>query len=180
VIDLEWHSVPDGYEADGYRIRRLEGRPLPRWRLEASDGPASWQGSRAVTMSVHPTLRSAKNRARRDEQDRVRRTRAIGHGAVGIVSSLICAALVTLMSHLGWFVAAAVMLFVALRSFADAAGVWLGDAWGWTRDNGEPEPITWSGAWVLAMMESLRRRSLASGAADTPPAILMLPPDPPA
>jgi hypothetical protein len=90
---------------------------------------------------------------------------------------LIWAALATLTSDFGWFVAAAVMLGVALRSFADAADVRLGDARDWTRGDGEPEHMTWSGAWVLAMTEALRRRSLASAAADTPPAILMLPPD---
>ncbi len=176
---LEWQRNPEGYESAGYMIRRLEGPQGPRWRLEGTDEPAPWLGSRRLTMSVHPTLRSAKDRARHDERDRVRRARVTGHLAVGIAASLIFAMLVPLMSSLGWFVVASVVLFVALRSLADAAGVWLGDAWGWTRHRGEPEPMTWSSRRVLSAMESLRRRRLAAAQIETPPAILMLPPDPP-
>ena len=179
MTDLEWRKTPEGYENDEYRIRRLEGWPRPRWRLEASDTVTAQQGSRPLTMSIHRTLRDAKRRAGRDEQDRIRRARVTGHVVVGIAASLIAAALSPFIDTIPGFVAFLVFLFVALRSLADAAGVWLGDAWGWPRDRGAPEKITWSGRRVLALMEAMRRRRLASARAEAEPAILMLPPEPP-
>lgn len=179
MTHVEWRKTRDGYESDGYLIRRLEARGKPSWRLEVRDSTAPQQGSRPLVMSVHATFRDAMNRASHDEGERVRRSRVTGHLIVGAASALVLISLATFLSNLGVFVAFALLLYVALRAFTDAISVQLGDAWGWTRDRGGPEQMTWSGRRVLAAMEGLRRRSLASAPAEPPGAILMLPPDPP-
>jgi hypothetical protein len=179
MTHLEWRKTRDGYESDGYLIRPLEQGGKPRWRLEVRDPAAEQQGSRPLVMSVHTTFRDAMDRASHDEGERVRRSRVTGHLIVGAASSLVLLSLATYLNKLGVFVAFAILLYVALRAFTDAISVQLGDAWGWTRDRGGPEQITWSGRRVLAAMEGLRRRSLASMRSEPPTAILMLPPDPP-
>ena len=178
MSDLEWRETPEGYESNGYRISRLDRRPRPRWLLEASDSVAPWLGSRSLTSSIHVTLRDAKDRARRDERERIRRARVTGHFVVAVAASLTFALSSAALAQTPvGFVVAVILVYVALRSFADAAGVWLGDAWGWTRDRGGPEHLPWSGRWVLAMVEGLHRRSLASTRAEPTSPIVTLPPE---
>jgi len=179
VTELDWRETPEGYECDHYRIRRLDGRPRPRWSLETRGRTTARRSSRALTTSSHTTLQQAKERAQRQERVRIRRARTAGHLIVGIVASLGLLAISPYVRNLAGFLAAIFLLYVALRSIADAVGVWLGDAWGWTRDRGEPERLTWSGRLVLTMMEGLRRRSMAPSAAEPSPTIVMLPPEAP-
>jgi hypothetical protein len=174
MADLEWESTLDGYESAGYRIHQLGGRPL-RWRLETIDDPVR-HGARAVSSSVHPTLADAKRRARRDEQARVRRARVRGHAVVGLAAVLVFAALIGSMRSADMFLISMIFLYVALRSLVDAVAVQWGEAWAWTRAGTGPEQLSWSGRWVLAAVEHVRRRRLAVLLSQEPPAIIMLPP----
>ena len=174
MTDLTWHKSPEGFESDGYLIRRLEGRPNPQWRLEVRAAPS--QGTRQLTMSVHSTVKQAKDRAAREESERIRRARVVGHLLVGMASTFVFIPLVANMRRFWVLIAVLTVLIVALRSFADAVGVWLGDAWGWTRDRGGPEYITRSGRWVLNVMDRLQRRSWAAARAEPESAIIILPP----
>jgi hypothetical protein len=77
------------------------------------------------------------------------------------------------------FVAAVLVLYMGLRSLTFAISIKLGDAWGWTRDDGVAVLPGLSDRVVRAGISWLRRRREA--AADTPHsgAVRMLPVEPP-
>ncbi len=180
MIDLEWHELPDGYGSGDYLIRRAFDRPGTPWMLDVTDRTVHWQGRRGFTPSFHATLKGARDRASRVERERLIQRRVIGHGIVAVVASLVFVALAPAIDSIGEFVLALVALYVALRSFAFAISVRLGDAWGWTRDKGRGEHITWSDRAVAASMARLRRRAMKGIDVDGAGPVRPLPPEPPA
>jgi hypothetical protein len=179
VNDLVWRKTPDGYRSAGYRIRRLEvGSPTP-WRLEASTSLAPWSGSQP-TLSTHPTLRDARERASRDERQRIRRARVTGHCTIGIAAALgfVAVSSTALALSAAGFFSAMGLFYLALESFADALGVSLGHPPAASHGRREPDRLTWSARWVLAMVEGPRRRNWAVAPADPAPAVRALPPPP--
>lgn len=179
MIDLEWHELPDGYGSGDYLIRRASDRPQTPWTLDVTDRTVHWQGRRSFTPSSHATLKGARDRASRVEHERLIQRRVIGHGVVATITSLALAALAPAVDTIGEFVLFLVALYVALRSFAFAVSVKMGDAWGWTHDEGQGERITWSDRAVGAAMERLRRRAMRGLDIDGDNAVRPLPPEPP-
>lgn len=176
--DLVWRKTPDGYQSDGYRIRQLDGWPRPRWRLEVSPGLVPWPVNRQPTLSMHPSLRDARQRASRDEAQRIRRARVTGHCVVGTATSLgfVGVSSTTLALSAVGFLSAMALFYLALASFADAICVWLGHSSGPRRLGARRDSPTWSARWVLALVEGPRRRYFASHPAEPDPAVLTLPP----
>lgn len=126
--------------------------------------------------SLHPSLVAAKDRARRDERDRIRRARISCHLALGTVAMLTLIVVGTLMANLVAFWAAVVLLYVGLGSLAEAYWIWVNGAWGSTRERGALEPVTLSDRVILAMVERSHHRSVAAMRAEPAPAILLVPP----
>jgi len=178
--DLEWHEASDGYESDGYRIRRLAGSPRPRWRLEARDCAARASGRAPPMTSIHATLREAKSRARRDERERIRLARTRAHVVIGTAASLTYVAVssTTLALSMAGFAVAMILFYVALGSFADALEVWWGEGWGWARGRRIPARLSWFDRWLVVLMKATRRRALAVANFEPAPAVLPLPPEP--
>jgi len=172
MTDLEWQRTSEGFECEGYFIRRLAESPEPRWRLEAGDRSAGT----TFPISEHGSLREAKVSARLKENDRIRRTRVTAHLAVGTVALLVFVVLVADIGNLFGYVAALFFLFVGLRSMADAVGVSLADAWGWTRDKGGPEVLSWYDRAVFALFDGLRRRSATANHVEAS-SVIVLPPE---
>ncbi len=179
MIDLEWHEAPHGYTSGDYRIRITPGRSRTPWQLDLSESARRSRAWQAFTISYHSTLNDAKDRARRVERERRIRVRTIGHAIVGVVASVAFVMLVPGINGIPEFVLALTALFVALRSFAFAVSVKLGDAWGWTRDSGTADRITWSDRAVFSIMERLRRRTMNAIDDDESRVVKPLPPEPP-
>lgn len=176
--DLLWRKTPDGYQTDGYRIRQVDESPQARWRLEASPGPVPWPGSRQPTLSLHPSLRDARDRASRDEARRVLHARVTGHFVVAIVATVafVGVSSTTLARSAAGFFSSMVLFYLALGSFADAICVRLGHPLAVRRLRGGADGLTWSARGVLALLEGPRRRYFASNRAEPDPAVLPLPP----
>ena len=134
---------------------------------------------RTGNASPHATFRSTKETSRREQRERLRRDRVIGHAVVGVAAFAVLVGLLPIVGSLGTFVVALATFYVGLRSFTFAVSIGLGDPWGWTRDGGLSVPLTWSDRVVLAGVAWFRRRSAAS--VDTPPvgAVRVLVPEPP-
>ena len=176
MTDLNWRESPDGYESAGYRILRPDGPSRPQWRLERINGLDPAMTARSPTMSFHHSLREAKYRACRDENERIRRARTTGHVVVGMAASLayIAVSSTTLALSPSGFVAAMALFYVAVASFVDAIEAWSWDGWGW--DERVSEGLRWSDRRLLGLVERWHRRSLAAGKAYPLPAVLTLPP----
>ena len=112
-------------------------------------------------------FQSAKETSRREERERIRRDRVIGHGVVGVAAFAVFVGLLPIVGSLGTFVVAIAAFYVGLRSFTFAVSIGLGDPWGWNRDGGLSTPHRWSEGVVLAGVAWFRRTSAAS--IDTPP-----------
>jgi len=122
------------------------------------------------------SLRNAKTATRHGEGERLVRERVIGHTVAGALASIVFVAVVPLSGGVFGFSIAVIALYVALRSFAFAVSVRLGDVWGWTRDDGAAVRPTFSDRVVLAAMGWLRRRSAATVDAEPSGAVRVLPP----
>ena len=176
--DLEWSVTPNGHEAAGYRIRRVDGRP-PRWRLETLDDPV-YDGARTPAVSLHPSLPAAKRRAGRDERDRIRLARVRGHIVLSLITGPVFVVLMNSGRSIEEFAAAMVLLHVTLRSLEDAISIGWSHAWNWDHDSEGPEQMSWSARIVLFVTEWLRKRQLTGTAYSESPSIIVLPPELPA
>lgn len=176
MSELEWQQTVDGYESGEYRIRHLAdpASPSARWRLDVVDLRAPQPGSRLLSTSLHPSLRAARDRARRDEQDRVRRARISSHLVVG-GGALLSLVAVGTFTNLAAFLAVVALMYVGFGSLADATWIWMNDAWGSTRARGGPEPMTWSDRVVVALIERHHDHRVAAARAEPVPAILVVP-----
>ena len=124
-------------------------------------------------------FQATKETSRREQTERLRRDRVIGHTVAGIAASALFLGLLPIVGSLGTFVVALAAFYVGLRSFTFAVSIGLGDPWGWNRDGGLSTPLRWSEEVVLAGVAWSRRRPAAS--VDTPPvdAVRVLDPEPP-
>jgi hypothetical protein len=171
---LRWTEVEDGYESGDYRIGPARGPGRGRWSLEIEGRRTGPDGAFAgVTNSFHRTLRLAMAQAERIEVERVSRRRVTGYLAVAGVATVALFALAPITNSIELFVVTMMLVGVAVRSFANAAGLAYGDAWAWTRDDGTPLRTTWADRMVVRVMERLRPASpLAVG----PATVRVLPP----
>lgn len=164
-------------DSDDRHVRRSVGgtRPLQR---SATSGSVHRESRSAPAASDHIRRHVSERIAHREEAERRRRDRVIGHTIVGVVAFVVFVAMLPIIGSLVTFVVATIAFFVGLRSLTFAMSIGLDDAWGWTRDGGMSVPLRWSDHVVLAGMAWLRRRSNA--AIDNPPAgaIQVLPPEP--
>lgn len=176
MAQLRWIEVEDGYESGDYRISPVRDTARPRWRLEIVERPAGPDGSPAqVSTSFHGSLRLAKTSADRNELERVNRRRVTGYLYVGGVAALAVLTLAPVTDSLGLFVATMVLVAVAVRSFANAAGIAYGDAWAWTRDDGTPQRVTLTDRAVVRLVDGLRP-SPRVAPVGAPAAVRVLPP----
>jgi hypothetical protein len=112
---------------------------------------------------------------RRDERDRLRRDRVIGHTILGVAALTVFVATLPIIGGLVMFTLGAAAFYLALRSFTFAISIKLGDPWGWNRDGGLSAPLTWSDRIVIAGMAWLRRRSEVFEETPPAPAVQILP-----
>ncbi len=102
---------------------------------------------------------------------------AMGHVVVGVAASVAFIALASLSSGLLGFSLTVVVFYLALRSFTHAISIRLGDAWGWSRENGATSSDPLSDRAVLALVHWLRGRSAPVGGDEPPGAVRVLPPE---
>ena len=154
----------------GERSRPRQHPAVPASGLRAS------RSTPVASTNVRPS-RSERLRWR-EEAERRRRDRVIGHTILGAAALSVFLAMLLVIGSLGIFVIAVVALFVGLRSLTFAMSIGLDDAWGWTRDGGMSVPLRWSDHVVLGGLRWLRRRS--SAAVDVPASspVRVLPPEP--
>lgn len=176
MSELTWQKTEDGFACERYRIRHLPDRENRSWRLEVLDLTDPRHERRALSTSMHPSLHAAQSRARRDEQDRLRRARIAVHLVVGSGALLVLVGLATLMRH-SPFLLVVILMYVGLGSLADAYWIWTNGAWGPERVRGGPKPRTWSDRLVLAAVVHYDDHRIAAVTAE-PSAILLLPPEP--
>ena len=140
---------------------------------------AEFRNCRIGNASPYATFHSTKETFRREQRERLRRDRVIGHAVVGIAALAVFVGLLPIVGSLGTFVVAMAAFYLGLRSFTFAVSIGLGDPWGWNRDGGLSAPLRWSDRVVLAGVVWFRRRSASS--VDTPPvgAVRVLAPEPP-
>jgi hypothetical protein len=140
---------------------------------------AEFRNRRTGNASPYATFHSTNVTSRREQRERLRRDRVIGHAVVGVAAFAVFVGFLPIVGSLGTFVVALAAFYVGLMSFTFAVSIGLGDPWGWTRDGGLSAPLTWSDRVVLAGVAWFRRRSAAS--VDTPPAgaVRVLAPEPP-
>jgi hypothetical protein len=74
--------------------------------------------------------------AGREERERLRRDRVIGHTVLGVAALTVFVATLPIIGGLVMFTLGAAAFYVALRSFTFAISIKLGDPWGWNRDGG--------------------------------------------
>jgi len=117
--------------------------------------------------------------ARREERERLRRDRVIGHTALGVAALTVFVATLPIIGGLVMFTLGAAAFYVALRSFTFAISIKLGDPWGWNRDGGLSAPFTLSDRAVITGVAWLRRRSEALEDIPAAAAVRILPPKPP-
>ena len=165
-------------DSDDRHVRRSVGRARPL-RRSGTSGSIPWETRSAPAASGHIRRQVSERIAHREEAERLRRDRVIGHTILGGMAFVVFLAMLPIIGGLITFVVATIAFFVGLRSLTFAMGIGLDDAWGWTRDGGVSVPIRWSDHVVLAGMAWLRRRSNAI--IDTPPAgaVQVLPPESP-
>lgn len=172
------HQDLNDADSDDRHVRRSVGTTRPLLRTGAS-GSMPRESRSVPAASDHIRRHVSERVARREEAERRRRDRVIGHTIVGAVALVVFVAMLPIIGSLVTFVVATIAFFVGLRSLTFAMSIGLDDAWGWTRDGGMSVPLRWSDHVVLAGMAWLRRRSNAT--IDSPPAgaIQVLPPEPP-
>jgi len=172
------HQNLSDADGDDRHVRHSRGS-MRLLRRSATSGSVRRESRSTPAASDHIRRLASEQRAHREEGQRRRRDRAIGHTIVGAVAFIVFVAMLPIIGSLVTFVVATIAFFMGLRSFTFAMSIGLDDAWGWTRDGGMSVPIRWSDHVVLAGMAWLRRRSNAT--IDNPPvgAIQVLPPEPP-
>ena len=134
--------------------------------------------NRPVSAVSDATTRSAERTPRREERERLRQDRVIGHAVVGVSGFVVFVALLPIVGSLGTFVVAVAAFYLGLRSFTFAISIRMGDPWGWTRDQGMTGPLRWSDRVVLVGVAWFRRRSEASVTPSPAGAVRVLPPEP--
>ena len=171
---LTWEPTVDGFEADGFVIRRLAGDP-PAWRLETSDAIVQ-HGAASPTSSVHPTLLAARQRAEHDERERIAVARVRGHVTLSITAGLLFIVLLTTIPRVEAYLASMFFLWLTLRSLVDAVEIHTEQAWGSIGFSPYDAPSSWTSRLVWRLANRLRRRQLAVRAEESP-AIIVLPPE---
>ena len=128
--------------------------------------------------SDHQEPTHAALQSRRDETERLRRDRVIGHTVLGVAALALFIATLPIIGGMAMFALGVAAFYVGLRAFTFAISITLGDPWGFNRDGGLSAPLTWSDRLVVAGMAWLRRRSEVLE--ETPPAaaVRILPVDP--
>jgi len=174
MTDIAWVQVADGYDGGIYRIRRAQGPATGGWRLEVV-GKSREAGNGWVVTSTHTATREALAAAGELEAARRRRARVSGNVAAGVVACAAFAAVSGSVSSIGSFVIAMLAIFVALRSFAAAVGVLLADAWGWSRDPGDPHRLGILEQLALRVAD-WRSALIVRRGIDPPQAVWVLPP----
>ena len=173
---LQWIDVEDGYQSGNYRICPAGRRSRRRWQLEISAWPGGPDGSPAeFATTFHGTLRLAMAHAEHIEAERVSRRRITGYLAIACVATAAVFVLAPITNSVELFVVTMVFVGVAVRSFANAAGLAYGDAWTWTRDDGAPVRVTWADRAVVRAMDRLRP-AVPTAPRDLPTAVRVLPP----
>lgn len=173
MSELTWQKTEDGFACERYRIRHLPGGGRRSWRLEVLDLADPRSERRALSTSLHPSLHAARSRARRDEQNRLRRARIGVHLVVGSTALLLLVVAAS-FRHYAAFVAVVVLMYLGLGSLADAYWIWTHGAWGSSTTQGGPRPRTWSDRLVLAAVLHFDDHRISSAGVE-PSAILMLP-----
>ena len=154
---IEQHLGPNGSATDDRR--HIAGWPRDRWRADTSDHEARLRIRRNATASSHAKLPETERATQRDENERLRSDRVVGHTVVGVVATAVFLVVLALFEGPGSFAFAMIAFFVALGSFTSAIGARLGEAWGWNLGTGAPPALRFSDRAVLAGTAWLRRRS---------------------
>jgi hypothetical protein len=155
VATLAWRDTADGYEAGEYHIVRTDDVAHDRWRLEIE----RWRPRGPVLLtSVHRTLAEARDRATREERERVGRALTVGYAVVAALAATAFALSVPLVRSPAAFVAILLAAVIALRAFASAVAFHLGDAWSWVGDRLSPDHMTRTDRAVLAVVEEVYGR----------------------
>jgi len=130
VDRLQWHDRDGRLVAAGYEITRIGDGS---WRLEAP-GAVFRRPARAEPLfTEHGSVEEAKAWASFSESDAIRRLTAVLHLAVALAALV---AFVLLANEIGSLIGLGLLcvaFYVMLRSAANGTGLFLQDAWGWTR-----------------------------------------------
>jgi hypothetical protein len=152
-----WHETEEGYRRSRYRIERSKDPDTLPWVLSVDDTVPPLLGLVGrERVSRHRTRSLAIAAARRMERERIRAVKLERAALVIVVGIAGLAAVAPVRPTPASVVAACGLLFLVLRSAADAVDLHLGHAWGWPRDEGELARATFLDRVPARMVERLR------------------------
>lgn len=157
TVGDRWDETADGYSAGPYRVSLVKDGEGPPWQLGVEGRHPRLLGLIGRDRSSRHVTRSlAFAAARRMERERIRTIkfeRAVASAVVGGIGLVALAAgsVGTAVAVLG-----SVLLYVVLRSLADAADLRLGGALGWPRDESHLDRATPVDRVVARVVERLR------------------------
>lgn len=126
---LDWQETAQGYRCPGYSLT-VSGRC---WRLAAPGSAVSIQSGEPPAVSVHRSADEAMAWAEHLEIEELDRIGVRLHAAVAAAALVALIVLAEAIGSLLGLTLVAAAFYVTLRSAANAIGLLLRDAWGWTR-----------------------------------------------
>lgn len=155
---LAWQETAEGYRSAGYQLTapEVDGR----WRLLSPGSIRAIQSRQPQVATSHRSSEDAMAWAEFLEKEEIERIAFKMHTALAITALVAFTVMADAIGSLLGLALVSVSFYVTLRSGANAVGIFLQDAWGWTRPGASRLGIL--ERWVLSSARRRRRRALTS------------------